>query len=115
MDRFSVQLAAEKLDADQRHRPLRLGRALRAEMNLQEFNRRERELDAIIFDAAAEAFLDRTLRPLHTIFRRTGNVYLAHLGGEDGLDQTIDCHLDPLDAVEPRDPARASSSANSDA
>lgn len=115
MDRFSVQLAAEKLDANQRNRLLRLGRALRERaglMDVHEFNGHDRELDAIILDAAAEPFLDRTLRPLHTIFRRTGHVYLTHLGGEAGLAQTIACHLDLLDAVEQRDPGRASAASD---
>lgn len=102
MDRFSVQLAAEKLNANQRNRLMRLDRSIserRSAMDVHEFNGYDRELDAIILDAADEPFLERTLRPLHTIFRRTGHVYLVELGGEDGLQQTIACHIDLLHAV----------------
>ena len=102
MDRFSVQLAAEKLSANQRNRLMRLDRSIserRSAMDVHEFNGYDRELDAIILDAADEPFLERTLRPLHTIFRRTGHVYLVELGGEDGLQQTIACHIDLLHAV----------------
>ena len=111
MDRFSVRLAAEKLDANQRNRLITLGRAMRehrAGMSVQEFNAYDRQLDAIILDAADEPFLDRTLRPLHTIFRRIGHVHLTHIGGAQGLFQTIDCHLTMLDAVEQRDAEAAS-------
>lgn len=111
MDRFSVRLAAEKLDANHRNRLLRLGRLMRERarlMDVHEFNGYDRELDTIILSAADEPFLDRTLRPLHTIFRRTGHLFLSHVGDGDGLAQTIACHLDLLDAVEGRDPERAS-------
>jgi DNA-binding GntR family transcriptional regulator len=115
MDRFSVQLAAEKLNANQRNRLLRLGKAMReraTSMDVHEFNGYDRELDAIILDAANEPFLDRTLRPLHTIFRRTGHVYLTHLGGAEGLGQTIACHLDLLNAVNAQDAEGASAASD---
>jgi DNA-binding GntR family transcriptional regulator len=115
MDRFSVQLAAEKLNANQRNRLLRLGRTIRERattMNVHEFNGYDRELDSIILDAADEPFLDRTLRPLHTIFRRTGHVYLMHLGGMEGLAQTVGCHLDLLAAVNAQDAEAASAASD---
>lgn len=111
MDRFSVRLAAEKLDANQRNRLIRLARVIRERreaMNVEEFNLYDRQLDAIILDAADEPFLDRTLRPLHTVFRRIGHVHLTHIGGAQGLLQTIDCHLTMLDAIERRDADAAS-------
>lgn len=102
MDRFVAELATERLDANQRNRLLHLGvviRERRPRMNVQEFNTYDRQLDAILIDAAAEPFLERTLRPLHTIFRRAGHVHLTHLGGAAGLAKTIDCHLALLGAV----------------
>ncbi len=102
MDRFVAELATEKLDANQRNRLLRLGavfRERRRAMDVAEFNTYDRQLDAILLDAAAEPFLDRTLRPLHTIFRRVGHVHLTHLGGATGLSRTIDRHLALVVAV----------------
>jgi DNA-binding GntR family transcriptional regulator len=102
MDRFVAELATEKLDSNQRNRLLRLGTTMRQRqraMDVHEFNIYDRQLDAVMLDAAAEPFLDRTLRPLHTIFRRVGHVHLTHLGGAKGLDKTIDCHLALLTAV----------------
>jgi DNA-binding GntR family transcriptional regulator len=102
MDRFVAELATERLDANQRNRLLRLGSTLRErrrDMDVQEFNTYDRQLDSILLDAAAEPFLDRTLRPLHTIFRRVGHVYLINIGANVGLAKTIDCHVALLSAV----------------
>lgn len=106
MDRFVAELASEQLDGNGRNRLIRLGFAMKErhdEMDVEEFNTYDRQLNAILLDAADEPFLDRTLRPLHTIFRRIGHVHLTHLGGPRGLIQTIDCHLTLLDAVAERD------------
>ncbi len=102
MDRFVAELATERLNANQRNRLIRLGVTLRerySAMDVREFNTYDRQLDAVLLDAAGEPFLDRTLRPLHTIFRRAGHVHLTHLGGVAGLAKTIDCHLVLLNAV----------------
>lgn len=102
MDRFVAELATERLDANARNRLLRLGtimRERRRSMDVHEFNIYDRQLDSILLDAAAEPFLDRTLRPLHTIFRRVGHVHLTHIGGNAGLAKTIDCHLAIVSAV----------------
>jgi DNA-binding GntR family transcriptional regulator len=110
MDRFVVDQASEKLSANQRNRLLRLGQTIRehrVDMDVYAFNQLDRQLDAIMLDAAAEPFLDRTLRPLHTIFRRIGHVHVLHLGGQRSLDQTIDCHLALLDAVAERQRRKA--------
>jgi DNA-binding GntR family transcriptional regulator len=106
MDCFVAELATERLDANQRNRLLRLGTTMRERrraMDVHEFNTYDRQLDAILLSAAAEPFLDRTLRPLHTIFRRVGHVHLTHLGGAAGLAKTIHCHLALLSAVVDRD------------
>lgn len=115
MDRFVVTLASEKLEGNLRNRLSRLGATMRERhdlMDVQEFNLYDRQLDTILLDAADEPFLDRTLRPLHTIFRRIGHVYLLHLGDRAGLVQTIDRHLDLLDAVLARDEASANAASD---
>lgn len=106
MDRFVVQLAAERLTSNQRNQMLALARQMRLRqdlMDLVEFNQHDRALDRSMLDAAAEPFLDRTLRPLHTIFRRVGGLHLSELGGPEGLLETIKHHLILLDAVIERD------------
>jgi DNA-binding GntR family transcriptional regulator len=115
MDRFVAELATERLDANQRNRLLRLGATMvarRREMDVHEFNTYDRQLDAILLNASAEPFLDRTLRPLHTIFRRAGHVHLTHLGGAAGLDRTIECHLALLSAVVDRNTKGAKSASD---
>ena len=115
MDRFVAELATERLNANQRNRLIRLGVTMqerRAKMDVHEFNTYDRQLDAVLLDAAGEPFLDRTLRPLHTIFRRAGHVHLTHLGGAAGLAKTIDCHLALLNAVVDRNAKSAKSSSD---
>lgn len=110
IDRFVAELATERLDGNQRNRLIHLAARMRQapdSMDVRAFNVCDRELNAILLDAAREPFLDRTLRPLHTISRRAGNVHLTHLGGAAGLDTTIECHLRLLEAVVDRDAARA--------
>jgi DNA-binding GntR family transcriptional regulator len=115
MDRFVAELATERLDANQRNRLIRLGASMRERrrsMDVHEFNIYDRQLDSILLDAAAEPFLDRTLRPLHTIFRRVGHVHLTHIGGNAGLAKTIDCHLAILSAVVDRNTKAAKSASD---
>jgi DNA-binding GntR family transcriptional regulator len=115
MDRFVVQLAAERLTSNQRNQMLTLARQMRERrdtMDLIEFNQYDRALDRSMLDAAAEPFLDRTLRPLHTIFRRIGGLHLSQIGGKTGLLDTIDWHLELIDAVIARDVVVATQTSN---
>jgi DNA-binding GntR family transcriptional regulator len=115
MDRFVAELATERLNANQRNRLIRLGVTLqqrRRAMDVHEFNSYDRQLDGVLLDAAGEPFLDRTLRPLHTIFRRTGHVHLTHLDGAAGLAKTIDCHVALLNAVVDRNSKAAKSASD---
>jgi DNA-binding GntR family transcriptional regulator len=102
MERFVVRLATERSGASQRNQMLHLSRALRDRadsMTIDEFNRLDRRIDQLFVAAAGEAFLDHTLRPLHTISRRIGWIYHSWVCPDEGLDRTLDCHLAILDAV----------------
>lgn len=102
LERFVVQLAAERSTATHRNQLLHLSRLLaerRQGMTIEGFNVFDRRIDALIIAASDEPFLQHTLRPLHTIFRRIGWIYHTQLSGHGGIDQTIDCHLAILDAV----------------
>jgi DNA-binding GntR family transcriptional regulator len=68
-------------------------------MTIGEFNVFDRRIDGIILNAAGETFLEHTLRPLHTIFRRIGWIYHTRTASGANFDRTIDCHLAVLDAI----------------
>jgi DNA-binding GntR family transcriptional regulator len=102
MERFVVRLATERAGASHRNQMLHLGRMLRehaAVMTIDEFNRLDRRIDQIFVAAAGEAFLENTLRPLHTISRRIGWIYHSRVRPQEGLVTTLDCHAAILDAV----------------
>jgi DNA-binding GntR family transcriptional regulator len=102
MERFVVRLATERAGPLHRNQLLHISRALRAkpgEMSIVEFNQLDRRIDHVLNAAAGEPFLEHTLRPLHTIFRRIGWIYHSWVRAEEGLGKTVDCHLAILDAV----------------
>lgn len=102
MDRFVIRSASRNATGNIRSQLLHLNhqmKARRAEMTLAEFNTYDRQLDRALMSATGEPFLDRTLRPLHTVFRRIGGLYLSQIVGPEGLLDTIDHHLDLLQAV----------------
>jgi len=58
-----------------------------------------RRIKNLILTAAGEPFLEHTIRPLHTIFRRIGWIHHNHIRGNANVHTTIDCHLAILDAI----------------
>jgi len=105
LERFVVRLAAERCDASHRNQLRHIIRALRdrqATMSLGEFNQLDRRIDRLLSAASGEPFLEHTLRPLHTIFRRIGWVYHSWATSAEGLEQTTACHLAILEAVAER-------------
>jgi DNA-binding GntR family transcriptional regulator len=102
IERFVVRLAAERAGPSHRIQIRHLTLALRDQrktMTIDDFNVFDRRIDQIILNAAGERFLEHTLRPLHTIFRRIGWVYHRRIASGADLDPTIDCHLAVLDAI----------------
>jgi DNA-binding GntR family transcriptional regulator len=102
VERFVVRLAAERASAAERTQMRHLARHLEARRDglaIGAFNQIDRRIDALVLAAAGEPFLENTLRPLHTIFRRIGWLYHAGLDRSPGLAGTIDAHLAVLDAV----------------
>lgn len=83
MERFVVGLAAERATAVHRSQMTRIATRLegrRDSLDLAEFNRLDRILDRLVVTAAGEPFIEHSLRPLRTMFRRIGFVYLTELG-----------------------------------
>ena len=110
MERFVVRLAAERSGPTHRNQLLHIARLLSergAAMDIATFNRLDRRIDQLLAAATGEAFLENTLRPLHTIFRRIGWVYHNWAAPSGGLSQTVDSHLAMIQAVADRDAERA--------
>jgi len=102
MERFVIRLAAERASLSHRNQALHIERALRerhATLTIDEFNRLDRRIDALILLSAREPLLAHTMRPLHTIYRRIGFIYHRLLPGHSDLSGTIDSHLAILNAV----------------
>jgi len=110
MERFVTRLAAERAGLSHRNQALHIERALRERrdtLTIDEFNKLDRRIDALVLAAAGEPFLDHTMRPLHTIYRRIGFIYHRLLPGHTDLAGTIDRHLAILNAVANRKVDRA--------
>lgn len=102
IERFVIRLATERSGPVHRNQLLHMERVLRDKRNaltLAEFNTLDRGIDRLILAAAHEPYLEHTLRPLHTLFRRIGYIYHTYLPGHSCLDDTVDHHLAVLNAV----------------
>jgi DNA-binding GntR family transcriptional regulator len=102
LERFVVQLAAERSGPAHRNQVLHLERVLREHRNsltLEEFNYYDRRIDSLILMVANEPFLEHTLRPLHTVFRRIGWLHHTYMSADLEIAGTIDRHLAVLNAV----------------
>lgn len=110
LERFVIGLAAERAGPSHRNQMLHMERLLRERrdgLTLAEFNTLDRRIDQMVLSAAAEPFLEHTLRPLHTIFRRIGFIYHNHMPRHPGVEGTIDHHLAVLNAIATRNAERA--------
>jgi DNA-binding GntR family transcriptional regulator len=110
MERFVIRLAAERASLSHRNQMMHIERALgerRTTLSIDEFNKLDRRLDALMLAASGEPFLAHTMRPLHTIYRRIGYIYHRLLPGHTDLIGTIDRHLAITSAVANRHAARA--------
>lgn len=105
MERFVVRLAAERANASHRNEILHMVAALRrgAVPDIDGFNLLDRRIDRLMVSASGEAFLESTLRPLHTMSRRIGWIYHSRVRPREGLGQTLECHSAILEAVAARD------------
>ena len=110
MERFVVRLAAERSGPTHRNQFLHIARLLRKQDNdldIATFNRLDRRIDQLMTSATGEPFLENTLRPLHTIFRRIGWVYHNWAAPKEGLGKTVQGHLAMIEAVADGDADRA--------
>jgi DNA-binding GntR family transcriptional regulator len=115
LERFVLRLAAERSGPSHRNQFRHIAGTLRdraGRIGIAEFNKLDRRIDQLLSTAAGEPFLENTLRPLHTIFRRIGLIYHRWITPQDGLGRTVACHLAMLDAVADRDPDAAVAAAD---
>ena len=102
MERFVIRLATERSGASQRNQMLHIRRQLMehgADMTIAQFNVIDRRIDQLFLAAANEPFVESTLRPLHTIFRRIGWIYHMQTANHTNLQGTVDGHVAVIDAV----------------
>ena len=102
IERFVIRLATDRSGPSQRNQMLHLTRMLREQrdsMPIDKFNAIDRRVDQQIIAAAGEPFVEHTLRPLHTIFRRIGWLYHTQIARDQNVQRSIDCHVAVLDAV----------------
>ena len=102
VERFVIRLAAERSGPSQRNQMLHLMRVLREQrdqMTIGKFNVLDRRIDQLVMAAAEEPYVEHTLRPLHTIFRRIGWLHHTQIARGENLHRSIDCHIAVLDAV----------------
>lgn len=105
IERFVVKIAAEQAGLSHRNQILHMERVLREKretITLAEFNVLDRRIDNLILAAAGEPFLEHTLRPLHTLFRRIGFIHHSYMPGKSDLTETVDRHLALLSAIAKR-------------
>ena len=110
IERFVIHLAAERSGPSHRNQMLHMERVLRERrdtITLADFNILDRRIDQLMLGAANEPFLEHTLRPLHTIFRRIGFIHHTTLSKDVRLEGTVDHHLAVLNAVANRHLDRA--------
>jgi len=105
LERFVLRLAVDRATSTHRNQVMHVARTLRErreQMHIAEFNGFDSRIDKLILQAAGEPFLEHTLRPLHTIFRRIGWIHHSHIGGAQSVIGSIDAHLAILDAIATR-------------
>ncbi len=110
IERFVVKLASERANLSHRNQALHIERVLQEKhdsMALDQFNKLDRRIDALLLEASGEPFLTHTLRPLHTIYRRIGFIHHRFMPGQADLSGTIDRHIAILNAFANRRVDRA--------
>lgn len=102
VERFVIRLATQRSGASQRNQMLHIKRQLVEhgnDMSIDQFNLVDRRIDQLLLAAANEPFVESTLRPLHTIFRRLGWIYHTQTAQQVDLHGTVEGHISVIDAV----------------
>lgn len=115
IERFVVRLAAERIDEIRSAELTRIAQILterRDALDLDAFNSLDRAIDREVLAAAGEPFVENTLRPLHTIFRRIGHIHHSRAAGVSDLAATVDRHAAIVRAIAAGEPDRAAAASD---
>lgn len=115
MERFVITLACDKATVLQRTTIRKIADAMidkKSGMTLTNFNRFDLQIDTQMMSICDESFLEYSLRPLHTIFRRVGWIYHTHVEEGKNISGTIDGHLGVLQAFLENDREAAASASD---
>jgi len=102
IERFVVRLAVKRSGASQRNQMLSLLRLLQEpaeRLAIDRFNVIDHNIDELLIATAGEPFIEHTLRPLHSLFRRIGWLYHSKLAITPGIGQSVELHVEFLDAI----------------
>lgn len=102
MEMFACRLATERASLND-HKLFRrfIGELKTAgeNLSLERFNVVDRQLNKAITSASKESFLDNTLGPLQTLYRRIGWLYATHVAGTTSLKNAVAVHIELLETV----------------
>lgn len=110
LDRFLIGAAIAGMQANERARLRHMTRHLEEEgrtITLDRFNVLDKAFDMLLIRASRERFLERSLRPLRALGRRSGYLDITRISGAEGLADSIAHHLAIMQAVLDADEPRA--------
>lgn len=110
MDRFALSSAIASMESNERARLGHIIRSMEDErdgMTLDRFNMFDKAFDVLMIQASREPFLERSLRPLKALARRSGYLDISRISHDDGLRESITHHLAVMRAVMAGDAAAA--------
>lgn len=68
-------------------------------LSIDRFNVVDRLLNEAIIRASGELFLQNTLAPLQTLYRRIGWLHVTHVAGASSLKRAVDMHIGLLETI----------------
>ena len=109
MEAIACRLAAQRADFEDVNRLSAAAEKLRSGelTTLADFNVVDNELNAAILTASRERMLGNTLRPLQTLYRRSGWIFQTRVAEPTVLPRVVASHLELLDLILKRQPVEA--------
>lgn len=110
MDRFVCTAAITGMEGNERARLFHIMRLIkqnRETLTLDQFNMLDKAFDMLMIQSSRERFLERSLRPLQALGRRSGYLDISQISGQQGLNESIGRHMAIMQAVLDGDIARA--------
>ncbi|MGX7006129.1 GntR family transcriptional regulator [Caballeronia sp. KNU42] len=102
MEVFACKLATERASLQDQKMFLRFIRDLKdagENLSIDSFNIVDRLLNEAIVKASGELFLQNTLAPLQTLYRRIGWLHVTYVAGSSSLKRAVDTHIALLETI----------------